>query len=115
MAAADAGAIGAAVARFVEGIETDPILAPHWGDVDRRRLRQYARGIALQAVGGPEFPLGDVEARHSVGLDGPAFDRIESLLAQCLADAGVSGDVVDVARMRVEELRSLFIEAEPSP
>jgi hypothetical protein len=114
MAMADAEAIGGAVARFVDGIVTDPILAPHWQGVDPGKLRRYARGFALQALGGPEYPLGTVDARHSVGLDDAAFDRIESLLAECLADAGVSGDVVGVARRRVAEERAHFVDAEPS-
>jgi hemoglobin len=111
MTMADAEAVGAAVARFVEGIVTDPILAPHWEGVDPARLRRYARGFALQALGGPEYPLGTVDARHSVGLDDAAFDRIESLLEECLDDAGVSGDVVGLARRRVAEERDHFIES----
>ena len=111
MTMADAETIGAAVARFVDGIVTDPILAPHWEGVDPVRLRRYARGFALQALGGPEYPLGTVDARHSVGLDDAAFDRIEALLAECLDDAGVSGDVVGLARRRVAEEREHFIES----
>jgi hemoglobin len=111
MTMADAEAIGAAVARFVDAIVTDPILAPHWEGVDPGRLRRYARGFALQALGGPEYPLGTVDARHSVGLDDVAFDRIESLLEECLADVGVSHDVVGLARRRVAEERDHFIES----
>jgi hypothetical protein len=114
MSMANAEAIGAAVSRFVAGIVTDPVLAPHWTGVDPVRLRRYARGFALQALGGPEYPLGTVDARQSVGLDDAAFDRIESLLAECLATAGVSGDVVGLARRRVEEERALFVPTEPA-
>jgi len=114
MTMADAEAIGAAVARFVDGIVTDPILVPHWQGVEPGRLRRYARGFALQALGGPEYPLGDDPARRSVGLDDAAFDRIEELLATCLADAGVSGDVQGLAQRRIEEVRALYVEAEPT-
>jgi len=115
MTMADAETIGAAVARFVDVVATDPVLAPHWEGVDPRRLRQYARGFALQALGGPEYPLGTMDARHSVGLDDAAFDRIESLLAECLAEAGVSGDVVGLARRRVADERAHFIAQHPEP
>ena len=110
MTTADAGAIGSAVARFVREIETDPVLAPHWVGVDPRRLRQYARGFAFQVLGGPEYPLGTMDARHSVGLDDAAFDRIESLLGECLAEAGVSRDVVGLVRQRVAEERAHFVD-----
>jgi hypothetical protein len=110
MTMADAEAIGAAVARFVEEIATDPVLVPHWEGVEPGRLRRYARGFALQALGGPEYPLGTIDARHSVGLDDAAFDRIESLLAECLAEVGVSGDVVGLARRRVADERAHFVE-----
>jgi hypothetical protein len=106
---ADAAAMQGAVACFVERALSDPLLVPHWVGIDPVRLRRYARGFLLQALGGPEMTAGDAEARRAAGIDDPAFDRIVALATQCLREGGVSADIVELTRQRIEQMRSVIV------
>lgn len=105
----DAATIGEAASTFLDRILADPMLQPHWARLDEARLRRAGRAFVLQAIGGPDLDLGEVESRRSMALDDAAFDRIEELLLESLRDAGVSDAVSELAVRRVEELRAHLV------
>jgi hemoglobin len=109
---ADAAAIREAVARFLDRIIDDPVLARYWVGVDEARLRRHARLFIVQALGGPELYDGDIAAAHApLGIDDADFDRVAGVLVECLREAGVSADVLDLARRRVDEVRPVIVTA----
>lgn len=107
-----AEAIRAAVERFYDRILADPALARYWVGVDVPRLRRHARIFVLGALGGPEVYEGDVAGAHrGLGIDDADFDRVAAALVDALREAGVSDDVVELGRRRVDELRAVIVTA----
>jgi truncated hemoglobin YjbI len=109
---ADAAAIQSAVTRYVERVRDDPVLAPYIREVDERRIRGNVRAFVFLALGGPDLVTDDRAARFAeVRMCDADFDRAAELLVDCLREVGVSPDVLELSRRRLEDLRPMMVSA----
>ncbi|HXR44128.1 MAG TPA: group 1 truncated hemoglobin [Pseudolysinimonas sp.] len=109
---ADAAAIRAAVALFFDRVLANPALERYWIGVDEPRLRRHALAFILQALGGPALYDGDMRSAHApLGIDDADFDRVAAELMASLSEVGVSAGVVELAGLRVAELRPVIVTA----
>ena len=106
---ADATAIQDAVERFVDRVLTDPALEEFRAKIVVGSLRRRARMFVIEALGGPQlYRALDHEPRPQ-GVQDAEFDLITCVLVESLAEAGVSADVLALARRRVDDLRPVVV------
>jgi hemoglobin len=103
--------VRAAVRVFYDRVLADPLLAPYFVSVNRRRLEAHQHAFLSAALGGPELFAGRplAQAHAPLAVDDAAFDATVEQLAMTLLDLGVGRATVGAVRDRLEGWRGQVV------
>ena len=108
-----APAVRVAVDDFYSRVVGDPTLAPYFEDVDLDRVKAHQRAFLGAALGGPEGydGRGMRTAHASVGVTGPAFDRVVDHLGATLESLEVPAETRGQVLSALAPLRDDIVTA----
>jgi hemoglobin len=101
----------AAVDALYDRLLADPVTAPYFDGVDRRRLAAHSRIFLVAALGGPAVYRGrDLGSAHaSLGITGEAWEHTVRHLVDALASLDVSVPLIDDVLAHLLPLKSVVV------
>jgi hemoglobin len=101
-------AIEAVTGEFYRLVMADDLLAPHFRGVNMARLTSMQAAFLVMAFGGPDGYQGRGlrEAHAGLDLDDEHFDRVVTLLAAALKEAGAGDDDIGNVAEIAEAVRT---------